>query len=126
MSNFSGYNKKVLKHFTNPKNMGEIKNPSGVGEVGNVKCGDVMRVYLKVEKGKIKDVKFKTFGCVAAIASSDVLCDLAKGKTISEAKKIKDKDIVERLGNLPSVKLHCSVLGSAGLKKAIENYEGKL
>jgi len=120
---FKTYNKEVMKHFTNPKNMGEIKDADGVGEVGNMKCGDVMRIYLKVKDGVIKDVKFKTFGCVAAIASSDVLCELAKGKTIEEAKKISNKDIIKKLKGLPNIKLHCSVLGSGALKKAIENFE---
>lgn len=122
---FRTYNKEVMKHFTNPRNMGEIKDADGVGEVGNQKCGDIMRVYLKVKRGRVKDVKFQTFGCVAAIAASDVLCELAKGKTIEEAKKVDNKKIVERLGGLPNIKLHCSVLGSGALKKAIEDYEGK-
>lgn len=125
---FSTYNKEVMKHFTKPKNMGEIKNPDGVGEVGNMKCGDIMKVYLKVDKkgNKISDIRFQTFGCVAAIAASDVLCDLAKGKTISEAKKINNKDIIKKLGGLPSIKLHCSVLGSEALHEAISDYEKKL
>ncbi len=122
---FEAYNKEVMKHFTNPKNMGEIQNPDGVGEVGNMKCGDVMRIYLKIKDGIIKDVKFKTFGCVAAIASSDVLCELALGKSIEEAKKITNKDIIKRLKGLPNMKLHCSVLGSEALKKAIEGYESE-
>jgi len=119
------YNKKVMKYFTNPKHIGEIKNPDAVGELGNIKCGDIMKIYLKIDKKnkKIKDIKFQTFGCVAAIASSDVLCELAKGKTLDEAKKITNKDIVKALGDLPSIKLHCSVLGAGALKKAIENYE---
>ena len=127
-NSFKSYNKEVMKHFTNPKNMGEMKNSDGVGEVGNMKCGDIMRVYLKVDKKtkKIKDVKFQTFGCVAAIAASDVLCELAKGKTIEEAKKITNKEITEYLGGLPSIKLHCSVLGSEALHKAIEDYENHL
>jgi len=120
---FEVYNKKVLKHFTNPKNYGKIENPDGVGEVGNKVCGDVMKVYIKVDKEKIKEVKFQTFGCIAAIASSDVLCEIVKGKTIEQAKKIKNKDIVEKLKSLPSIKLHCSVLGVSALKKALENYE---
>jgi len=121
---FESYNKEVMKRFMNPKNMGEMKDADAVGEVGNMKCGDIMKVYLKVENNVIKDVKFQTFGCVAAIASSDALCDAAKGKTIEEAKKIENKDIVERLGNLPAIKLHCSVLGAGALKAAIANFEG--
>ena len=119
------YNSKVMKHFSKPKFVGEIKNADGVGEVGNMKCGDVMRVYIKVEKNKIKDIKFKTFGCVAAIAASDAMCQLAKGKTLSDAMKITDKQIADSLGGLPCVKLHCSVLGSQALKKAIEDYKKK-
>jgi len=125
--NFSTYTKEVINHFINPKNMGEIKNADGIGEVGNIKCGDVMRVSFKLdkEKNKIEDIKFKTFGCVAAIAASDVLCDLTKGKTIEQAKKISNKDIRETLKGLPSIKIHCSVLGVGALKKAIEDYERK-
>jgi len=121
------YNKKVMKHFTNPKNMGEIKNPDGVGELGNMKCGDIMKIYLKLnkDKTKIKNIKFKTFGCVAAIASSDVLCELAKNKTLEQAKKITNQDIINKLGNLPSIKLHCSVLGAGALKNALKDIEKK-
>jgi len=123
---FGTYNKEVMKRFIEPKNMGEIKNPDAVGEVGNMKCGDIMKVFLKISNGKIKDIKFKTFGCVAAIASSDALCDLVKGMSVEEAKKIKSQDIVKKLGgDLPSVKLHCSVLGDQALKAAIADYEGK-
>lgn len=117
------YSKKILKRFQNPKNAGEIKNPDAVGEVGNIKCGDIMRVYIKVKDNVIKDVKFLTYGCVAAIASSDVLCDLAKGKTLDQALKITSKDVVKAMGgDVPPVKLHCSVLAQNALKKAIENY----
>jgi len=125
---FSTYNKEVMKHFTKPKNMGEIKNPDGVGEVGNQKCGDIMKVYLRVDKksNKISNIKFQTFGCVAAIAASDVLCDLAKGKTIQEAKKINNQSIIDKLGGLPNIKLHCSVLGSEALHTAIKDYEKNL
>jgi nitrogen fixation protein NifU and related proteins len=121
---FENYNKEVMKRFMNPKNMGEMENPDAVGEVGNMKCGDIMKVYLRIKDNIIEDVKFQTFGCVAAIASSDALCDAAKGKTIEEAKNIENKDIVERLGNLPAIKLHCSVLGAGALKAAIADYEG--
>jgi nitrogen fixation NifU-like protein len=120
---FNAYNREVLKNFTDPKYFGELKNPDGVGEVGNAKCGDIMRVYIKVKNNKITDIKFQTFGCVAAIASSNALCKLAKGKTIAEAKKITNKDILGRLKGLPKIKIHCSVLGTGALKKAIENYE---
>ncbi len=119
------YSEKIIKRFENPQFVGEIKNPSSVGEVGNRACGDIMRVYIKVEKGRIKDIKFKTYGCMAAIATSDALCELAKGKTLGQAKKINFKDIVKQLGGeLPKIKIHCSVLGAQALKKAIENYEG--
>ncbi|MFH1358299.1 MAG: iron-sulfur cluster assembly scaffold protein [archaeon] len=126
VNKFETYNKEVMKRFMNPKNMGEIKNPDGIGQVGNMKCGDIMKVYLKMDKDKkkIKDIKFQTFGCVAAIASSDALCDAAKGKTIAQAKKISNDDIIKELGNLPIIKLHCSVLGAGALKAAIANYEG--
>lgn len=116
------YTKKVMQRFSKPKFAGEIKDADGVGEVGNMKCGDVMRVYIKVEKNRIKDIKFKTFGCVAAIASSDAMCELAKGKTIEQALKITDKDIADYVGGLPCIKHHCSVLGSAALRKAIHDY----
>lgn len=119
------YTKKVLKHFTRPKNAGCMKNADGVGEAGNARCGDVLRVYIKVKDNKIVDAKFQTYGCVAAIASSDVLCDLVKGKTVDEALKISNKDIVKALGGLPGIKVHCSVLGSTALKKAIEDYKKK-
>jgi len=125
-NSFNAYNKEVMKHFTNPKHSGEIKNPDGVGDVGNMKCGDRMVISFKLDNDeKIKGIKFQTFGCVSAIASSDVLCDLAIGKTLEQAKKISNKDIIKRLGGLPQIKLHCSVLGEESLKKAIENYESK-
>ncbi len=121
------FSKKVMKHFTNPKNMGEIKNPDGVGEVGNPKCGDVMRITISVviKNGVeyLKDVKFKTFGCVTAIANSSVLTTLAKGKSLEEAKKITSKDILNELGEVPKIKIHCSILAHEALKKAIEDYE---
>ena len=122
---FNAYSKEVLKRFTSPKHFGEIKNPDGVGQVGNPQCGDVMKIYFKVKGNKINDIKFQTFGCVSAIASSDALCELAKGKTIEEAKKITNKQIIDKLKGLPSIKVHCSVLGANGLKKAILNYEEK-
>ncbi len=120
------YSKKVIEIFKNPKFAGEIKNADAVGEVGNVKCGDIMRVYLKVKDNKIENIKFKTYGCIAAIAASEAMCKLAKGKTIEEALNITSKDIVKELGGeLPLIKVHCSVLGMQALKKAIENYKNK-
>lgn len=129
-NNFQAYNKQVMKHFLEPKFGRKMKNPDIVGEIKNTMCGDVMQVYLKIDsKGKnkknpkIKDISFQTLGCAAAIASSDVLCELAKGKTLREAKKIKKGDIMKKLKSLPSVKLHCSVLGEKTLHEAIEKYE---
>jgi nitrogen fixation NifU-like protein len=119
------YSKKVVERFSNPKNAGEMKNPDAVGEEGNPRCGDVMKIYLKVENEKITDIKFQTYGCIAAIACSDALCELAKGKTISEAKKLKSQDILNELGKLPIVKIHCSILGMKALQNAIKNYENK-
>ena len=117
------YTKKVLEHFKKPKHVGKIKNPSGVGEVGNIRCGDQMKLFIKVEDNIIKDIKFKTFGCAAAIASSDILCDIVIGKTIEQAKKLTKDDVVKELGDLPPVKLHCSLLAIDALKKAIKDYE---
>ncbi len=119
------YSKELMKRFKNPKNYGEIKNYDGIGKVGNPKCGDVMWLYIKVKDGKIKNIKFKTFGCPAAIAVSDMVCDLAKGKTIKEAKKITNKMIAKKLRGLPPIKHHCSLLGEEALRKAIEDYEKK-
>jgi len=116
------YSKEVLKRFKNPKNAGEIKNADVVAEVGNLKCGDIIKVFLKVEKDKIKEVKFQTYGCVSAIAASDMLCDLAKGKTIEQAQKIKFKDILNKLQGLPPIKYHCSVMAVEALQKAITEY----
>jgi len=117
------YTKQLLKHFQNPKFVKKIKNPDGIGEVGNISCGDVMRLSIKVEKNKIKDIGFQTFGCAAAIASSDVVCEIAKSKTLNQAKKITKDDIIKKLGGMPPIKVHCSILGIDALKKAIENYE---
>ena len=119
------YSKKTIDHFKKPKFAGEIKNADAVGQVGNIKCGDVMKIFLKVKDGVIKDIKFQTYGCIAAIASTDVICELAKGKTLEEAEKITYKDILKELGDLPMIKYHCSVLGTQALKKAIENYKKK-
>jgi len=117
------YSKKVIKHFTHPHNQGKMKNPDVIGQAGNMRCGDVMKMYLKVSDNKIKDIKFETLGCAAAIATSSVLTDLVKGKTLAEALKVKDKDIVKALGDLPSVKFHCSVLATRALADAIKKYK---
>jgi len=122
---FNAYSKEVLNRFINPKNFGELKDADGVGQVGNPQCGDVMKIYFKLKKNKISDIKFQTFGCVSAIASSDALCEIAKGKTLEQAKKINNQQIIDKLKGLPSIKVHCSVLGANGLKKAILDYEGR-
>lgn len=121
------YTKKVLETFKNPHNYGKIKNPSGVGKVGNIVCGDVMWLYIKIAKNKakedfIKDIKFETFGCVAAISTSSIITDLVKGKTIKEAMKITKDNIIESLGGLPKIKYHCSVLAVDALAEAIFDY----
>lgn len=120
------YSDKVLDHFTNPRNVGEIENADGIGEVGNAKCGDIMKMYLKVEGGIITDVKFKTFGCGAAIATSSIATELIIGKPIEEALKLTNKAVVEALDGLPPAKVHCSVLAEQALKSAIWNYYEKL
>ncbi|MCM8818791.1 MAG: iron-sulfur cluster assembly scaffold protein [Candidatus Omnitrophica bacterium] len=124
------YTEKVLEYFRNPKNMGRIENPDGVGKVGNPICGDVMWIYIKVGKNEngediIEDIKFETFGCAAAIATSSVVTELAKGKTLKEAEKISNKDVVEFLGGLPPIKKHCSLLAEEGLQSAINDYRSK-
>ena len=119
------YSKKVMQHFENPKNVGVMENPSGFGEKGNLRCGDVMDIYIKVENDRIVDVKFKTFGCVAAIASTSILTEIAKGKTIEEAEKITKDEVVKEMGKLPPIKLHCSLLAVDALKEAIKNYKSK-
>ena len=119
------YSKELMRRFRNPKNYGEIKNADGVGKVGNKTCGDVMWIFIKVKNDKINKIKFKTFGCPAAISVSDMVCDLAKGKTIKEAKKITNKLIAEKLQGLPKLKYHCSLLGEQALHKAIEDYKKK-
>ena len=118
------YTDKVMDHFSNPRNVGEIENPDGVGEVGNASCGDIMKIFLKVEDGIIKDVKFKTFGCGSAIASSSLATEWVKGKTLDEALTIKNTQIVEEL-SLPPVKIHCSVLAEDAIKSAIADYKKK-
>ncbi len=119
------YNEKVLDHFTNPRNVGSLDNADGIGEVGNPVCGDMMTFYIKVKDDKIEDVKFKTFGCGAAIAVSSMVSEMAKGKTLDEAMKITNKDVAEMLGGLPDNKMHCSNLGAEALHAAIENYRKK-
>jgi len=124
------YSKEVLKNFLHPKNRGEIKNADGIGKVGNPQCGDVMNVYIKVSKNKqgkeiIKEIKFKTFGCTAAIATSSMITQIAKGKTLEEAEKITRNDVAEKLKGLPPVKMHCSNLASDALKEAIKDYKKK-
>lgn len=116
------YSEKVMDHFTNPRNVGEIKEPSGVGEVGNPRCGDIMRMYIKVKDDVITDVTFKTFGCGAAIATSSMATELIKGKTIDDALKLTNKAVMEALDGLPSVKVHCSVLAEQAIKAAIADY----
>lgn len=119
------YSEKVLKHFRNPKNMGEVKNPDGVATVGNPICGDIMRLFIKVKNDKISDIKFQTLGCAAAIASSSMLTTMVKGKKLSDAEKITKTAVARALGGLPKIKIHCSVLAADALKKAIEDYRKK-
>ena len=116
------YSEKVLDHFSNPRNVGEIENADGVGEVGNAKCGDIMKMYIKVDNGVISDVKFKTFGCGAAVATSSMATELIKGKPIDDALKLTNKAVVEALDGLPAVKLHCSVLAEQAIKSALSDY----
>ncbi len=119
------YSEKVLEHFMHPKNVGEIPDADGIGVEGNPVCGDMMYLYIKVKENKIEDIKFKTFGCAAAIAVSSILTEMVKGKSIDEALKLTKDEIVEELGGLPPQKVHCSVLGLDALKKAIEDYKAK-
>ena len=116
------YTDTVMDHFMHPRNVGEIKNPSGVGEVGNAKCGDIMKMYLDIENDVIKDVKFETFGCGSAIASSSMATEMIKGKSIDEALKLSNAAVVEALEGLPPQKIHCSVLAEEAVKSAIEDY----
>ena len=116
------YSKKVLEHVRSPKNMGEIKNPDGVATVGNRRCGDIMKLYIKVKKNIISDIKFQTLGCGAAIATSSIITTMVKGKPLSEAEKITNAAIAQALGGLPAAKLHCSLLAADALKAAIANY----
>ena len=119
------YTEKVMDHFMNPRNVGEIENASGVGQVGNMKCGDIMKVYLQIEDGKIVDAKFKTFGCGAAVATSSMATELVKGKSIQEALEVTNKAVMEALDGLPPVKVHCSCLAEEALRAALWDYAQK-
>ena len=119
------YSDKVMDHFKNPRNVGDIENPDGVGHVGNPVCGDIMELYIRVKDNIITDAKFKTFGCGAAIATSSMVTELVIGKTIEEALEISNKAVVEALDGLPAIKMHCSVLAEEALKSAIEDYQSK-
>ncbi|MBU1255682.1 iron-sulfur cluster assembly scaffold protein [Patescibacteria group bacterium] len=119
------YSKKVIDHFQNPKNMGKMKNPDVMAEVGNPQCGDIMKLYLKIKDNVIKDISFETMGCVAAISTSSMITEMAKGKTLDQAMKISYNDIAKELGNLPPVKIHCANLAVEVLQKAINDYRGK-
>ena len=116
------YTETVMDHFTHPRNVGEIPDADGIGEVGNAKCGDIMKMYLKIKDDRIEDVKFETFGCGSAIASSSMATELIKGKTIEEALAVTNKQVVDALGGLPAYKLHCSVLAEESIKAAVKNY----
>ena len=120
------YTKKVIDHYTNPRNVGEIKEASGIGQVGNPVCGDIMKMYLKIEDNVIVDVKFKTFGCGAAIATSSVSTELIKGKTVEDALRLTNKEVVDSLDGLPPIKLHCSVLAEEAIRSAISDYYQKI
>ncbi len=119
------YSEKVLEHFASPQNMGEMENPDGVGEVGNPTCGDQMSIQIKVSDDVIEDIKFKTFGCAAAIATSSMVTELAKGKPLKEALEISNEDVEEALGGLPRIKRHCSLLAEEGIEAAVKDYYAK-
>ena len=119
------YSEKVMDHFMNPRNVGEIESADGVGEVGNPACGDMMRLYLKIEEGRVLDAKFRTFGCGAAIASSSMLTEMIKGKTVEEARAITNQQVAEALDGLPAVKIHCSVMAEQAVKSALDDYVKK-
>ena len=119
------YTEKVMDHFLNPRNMGEIPDADAVGEVGNAKCGDIMKMYLKIDNNVITDIKFKTFGCASAIATSSIATEMIKGRTIEEALKLTNKAVVQELGGLPPHKIHCSVLAEQAVKAAIADYYTK-
>lgn len=116
------YAQEIIRRFSNPSFVGEMEDPDAVGEEGNVRCGDIMRIYLKVKDSRITDISFLTYGCVAAIATTDAMCEMAKGMTLEEAEQITPQDIVKNLGEVPPIKFHCSVLGDKALRKAIKNY----
>ena len=119
------YSEKVMEHFANPRNVGEIPDADGIGEVGNAKCGDIMKMYLKIDNGVISDVKFKTFGCGAAIATSSMATEMIKGRTVDEALSLTNKAVIEALDGLPPVKIHCSVLAEQAVKAALADYYKK-
>ncbi len=119
------YTKEVMDHFTNPRNMGEIENADGIGEVGNAKCGDIMKMFLKIENGIIVDCKFKTYGCASAIATSSIATEMIKGKSINDAIALSNKAVVTALGGLPTHKIHCSVLAEQAIKAALSDYYTK-
>jgi nitrogen fixation NifU-like protein len=119
------YSEKVMDHFMNPRNVGEIEGADGVGEVGNPACGDMMRLYLKIDEGKVVDAKFRTFGCGAAIASSSMLTEMIKGKTVEEARAISNRHVADALDGLPAVKIHCSVMAEQAVKSALDDYAKK-
>lgn len=120
-----GYSEKVMDHFQNPRNVGKMDNADGIGEVGNAKCGDIMKIYLKIKDGIIEDVKFNTFGCASAIATSSMATELIKGKPVDEALALTNQAVVEALDGLPAVKIHCSVLAEEAIKAAIKDYYDK-
>ncbi|MEG0017628.1 MAG: Fe-S cluster assembly scaffold protein NifU [Hydrogenoanaerobacterium sp.] len=120
------YSEKVMEHFSNPRNVGELADANGIGEVGNAKCGDIMKMYIKVEKGIIEDVRFKTYGCGAAIATSSMATEMIKGKSIEDALKLTNQAVVEALEGLPPVKIHCSVLAEQAVRAAISDYYTRL
>ncbi|MDR1874139.1 MAG: Fe-S cluster assembly scaffold protein NifU [Synergistaceae bacterium] len=119
------YSEKVMEHFSNPRNVGEIENPDGVGEAGNPKCGDIMKIYLRVKRNVIEDVKFKTFGCASAIASSSMATEMIRGKTVDEAWDLTNTAVAEALDGLPPIKMHCSVLAEEAIHRAINDYREK-
>ena len=125
MKTQSPYSKEIMKHFTKPKNVGVIKNADGKGRIGNMACGDIMELYIKVKNDKISDIKFQTFGCVVAVAVSSILTEMVKGKTIEQAMKINNKDILSKSGKVPPIKIHCSILAADALKESIYDYLSK-
>ena len=120
------YNDKVRDYFLNPRNVGALENPDAVGEVGNTTCGDVMKIYLKIEDERITDISFETYGCAAAIATSSIATEMVKGKTLDEAVQLKNRDVIQALGELPPEKIHCSVLAEEAIKAAVEDYRQRV